>query len=87
MPTKMPRVRAPLPAPNNALIAQLVEHLICNQRVGSSSLSGGTIKKSYVRLRHLFDLDTRTLRAMLNDDGRAMLDDIRTKDVRFSMRV
>ena len=26
-----------------AAIAQLVEHLICNQRVGSSSLSGGTI--------------------------------------------
>lgn len=26
-----------------ALIAQLVEHLICNQGVGSSSLSGGTI--------------------------------------------
>ena len=25
-----------------AAIAQLVEHLICNQRVGSSSLSGGT---------------------------------------------
>lgn len=25
-----------------ALIAQLVEHLICNQGVGSSSLSGGT---------------------------------------------
>lgn len=28
---------------NRAPIAQLVEHLICNQRVGSSSLSGGTI--------------------------------------------
>ena len=26
-----------------ALVAQLVEHLICNQGVGSSSLSGGTI--------------------------------------------
>ena len=26
-----------------AAIAQLVEHPICNQRVGSSSLSGGTI--------------------------------------------
>ena len=25
-----------------AAIAQFVEHLICNQRVGSSSLSGGT---------------------------------------------
>ncbi len=25
-----------------ALVAQLVEHLICNQGVGSSSLSGGT---------------------------------------------
>ena len=27
----------------NALVAQLVEQLICNQWVGSSSLSGGTI--------------------------------------------
>ena len=27
----------------NALIAQLVEHLICNQGVASSSLAGGTI--------------------------------------------
>ena len=28
---------------SRAPIAQLVERLICNQRVGSSSLSGGTI--------------------------------------------
>ena len=30
--------------PHSAPIAQLVEQLICNQWVGSSSLSGGTIK-------------------------------------------
>jgi hypothetical protein len=66
-----------LPAPNNALIAQLVEHLICNQRVRGSSPCGGTIIKSYV-YRQLSDLDTGTLRAMLNDDGRTMLDNIRT---------
>ena len=30
--------------PRSAPIAQLVEQLICNQWVGSSSLSGGTIK-------------------------------------------
>ena len=29
--------------PRSAPIAQLVEQLICNQWVGSSSLSGGTI--------------------------------------------
>ena len=29
--------------PHSAPIAQLVEQLICNQWVGSSSLSGGTI--------------------------------------------
>ena len=30
--------------PRSAPIAQLVEQLICNQWVGSSSLSGGTIQ-------------------------------------------
>ena len=35
----------PLPLhQKNATVAQSEEHLICNQRVGSSSLSGGTIK-------------------------------------------
>ena len=34
--------RRPLATLSVAPIAQLVEHLICNQRVGSSSLSGGT---------------------------------------------
>jgi hypothetical protein len=29
---------------NEALVAQLVEQLICNQRVGGSSPSGGTKK-------------------------------------------
>ena len=33
-----------------AAIAQLVEHLICNQRVGSSSLSGGTTFPQYIQL-------------------------------------
>ena len=32
-----------------APIAQLVEHLICNQRVGSSSLSGGTILQASLK--------------------------------------
>ncbi len=29
-------------------LAQLVEHLICNQRVGSSSLSTGTIPSQHI---------------------------------------
>ncbi len=29
-----------------ALVAQLVEHLICNQGVGSSNLSGGTVLRT-----------------------------------------
>ena len=33
-----------------AAIAQLVEHLICNQRVGSSSLSGGTTFPQHMQL-------------------------------------
>ena len=32
-----------------AAIAQLVEHLICNQRVGSSSLSGGTTFPQHIQ--------------------------------------
>ena len=37
--------------PHSAPIAQLVEQLICNQWVGSSSLSGGTINfnKNYIK--------------------------------------
>ncbi len=31
--------------PLNAALAQLIERLICNQRVGGLSPSGGTIKK------------------------------------------
>ena len=32
-----------------AAIAQLVEHLICNQRVGSSSLSAGTTFPQHIQ--------------------------------------
>ncbi len=38
--------------PRSAPIAQLVEQLICNQWVGSSSLSGGTTFLSHLRLSH-----------------------------------
>ena len=37
---------------NSAPIAQLVEHLICNQRVGSSSLSGGTTNINKINTLH-----------------------------------
>ena len=44
-----------------ALVAQLVEHLICNQGVGGSSPSGGTIF-------HLYDLE-RWVTACTQDTG------------------
>ena len=47
--------RALFNCPSSAPIAQLVEQLICNQWVGSSSLSGGTIVfKGLAEIRRAF---------------------------------
>ena len=40
-----------------AAIAQLVEHLICNQRVGSSSLSGGTTFPQHIQYDEYLSLE------------------------------
>ena len=48
--------------PRSAPIAQLVEQLICNQWVGSSSLSGGTIIfKGLAEIRWAFCFSGETL--------------------------
>ena len=48
--------------PRSAPIAQLVEQLICNQWVGSSSLSGGTIVvKGLAETRWAFCISGETL--------------------------
>ena len=48
--------------PRSAPIAQLVEQLICNQWVGSSSLSGGTIVfKGLAEIRWAFCFSRETL--------------------------
>ena len=46
--------------PRSAPIAQLVEQLICNQWVGSSSLSGGTMfQRLNIILRHFANPSSR----------------------------
>ena len=48
--------------PRSAPIAQLVEQLICNQWVGSSSLSGGTIVfRGLAEIRWAFCVSGETL--------------------------
>ena len=54
--------------PRSAPIAQLVEQLICNQWVGSSSLSGGTIVfKGLAEIRWAFCFLGATLGLLLSE--------------------